>query len=163
VVGLIAAIAIPSSWRARVARNESSAISDIREIISAEQTYAGTNYGFYDSLECLASPYECLPGYPAEAPALLSETIPPVIVKAGYERSFHAGPPAEPRELQRIGNTSPSSTVSFAYVAVPVSPGLSGIRGFCGDSSGMICVTVDGSPSEVVGGRCYSASCVPLQ
>jgi hypothetical protein len=39
-------------------------------------------------------------------------------------------------------------------VAVPVQQGQSGVRAFCGDASGRLCYTVDGSAPEVVGGVC---------
>ena len=43
IIGIIAAIAIPSLLRARVSANEAQAIGDTRSVISAEQTYASAN------------------------------------------------------------------------------------------------------------------------
>jgi type II secretory pathway pseudopilin PulG len=158
-IGIIAAIAIPSLLRARVATNEAMAIGDLRTVISAEAAYASSNGGLYDQLECLAKPQECIPGYPSTGPVFLSE-IPPS-VRTGYQREFQVGLPADGSEVA-FANLSPSSVQSFVYLAYPVTPGTTGSRGFCADYTGRICVTMDGSPPPVVDGLCDPA-CIPLQ
>ena len=55
ILGIVAAIAIPSLLRARVSANEAATIGDIRAIISAQAQYQSANGGFYDRLECLAA------------------------------------------------------------------------------------------------------------
>jgi hypothetical protein len=152
--GIIAAIAIPSLLRARVSVNEATAIGDVRTIISAETAYASSNGGHYDQLECLAKPQECIPGYPLQGPSFLLE-VPPA-VRAGYRREFQVGLPADGSEVA-FANLSPSSVQSFVYLAYPGSPGVTGIRGFCGDYTGRICVTMDGSRPAVVNGQCDPA------
>ena len=47
IIGIIAAIAIPSLLRARVSANESATIGDIRTVISAQAAYQSANGGFY--------------------------------------------------------------------------------------------------------------------
>ncbi len=158
VIGIIAAIAIPSFLRARVSANEAVAIGDIRTVISAETAYASSNGGHYDELECLANPRECLPGYPPDGPVFLSDI--PEATRAGYQREFLGGFPADGSEVA-FANLSPSSVQSFVYLAYPVSPA-TGVRGFCGDYTGRICVTMDGSRPPVVDGQCDPA-CIPLQ
>jgi len=158
-IGIIAAIAIPSLLRARVSANEAAAIGDLRTVISAEATYASSNGGHYDQLECLAKPQECIPGYPPAGPVFLSE-IPPA-VRAGYQREFQVGLPADGSEVA-FANLSPSSVQSFLYLAYPVTPGVTGARGFCADYTGRICVTMDGSRPPVAEGLCDPA-CIPLQ
>lgn len=158
-LAIIAAIAIPSLMRARVAANESMAIGDIRTVISAEFAYAGANGGFFDKLECLAAPTSCLPGYPTTGPQFLGAEIASASVKTGYQRTFHPGPSATPEPGAAV---SPSSITSFAYVAVPAKPGETGIRGFCGDSTGRICFTSDRSAPRVVAGQCEE-TCTLLQ
>jgi hypothetical protein len=43
----------------------------------------------------------------------------------------------------------------------PASQGITGVRAFCGDSTGRICFTADGSEPEVVNGSC-SPDCLAL-
>ena len=50
IIGIIAAIAIPSLLRARVSANESATIGDIRTVISAQAAYQSANGGWYDRL-----------------------------------------------------------------------------------------------------------------
>jgi hypothetical protein len=157
-LGIILAIAIPSFLRARMSAGEAGVIGDVRTVISAEFAYASANGGFFDSLECLAAPSDCLPDSPAGGPTFLGpEFLTPI--ESGYERTFHPGPPVFPEPGAAV---SPSSVTSFAYVAVPVRPGETGVRGFCGDSSGRICFTSDGSAPPVFGGQCEE-SCNLLQ
>ncbi|HSD30255.1 MAG TPA: hypothetical protein VLL75_23350 [Vicinamibacteria bacterium] len=58
----------------------------------------------------------------------------------------------------------PPGVVSFAYIAVPEEPGETGVRGFCGDSTFLICFTPDGrEPRVTPGGKCDLATCQELQ
>jgi type II secretory pathway pseudopilin PulG len=152
LAGIVAAIAIPSFLRARVVANESAAIADVRTVISAEAVYQSASGGYYGPPPCLAGPTTCLPAY--SGPSFLDTDLASATVKNGYRRTFHAGPAVHaptgtPGIPAQIG-----SLESFAYTAVPVEPGKTGIRGFCGDSTGRICVTSDGSEPAVTGGAC---------
>ena len=55
IIGIIAAIAIPSLIRARIAANESAAIGTLRSLGSAQATYMGrqANKGYAASLDTL--------------------------------------------------------------------------------------------------------------
>jgi type II secretory pathway pseudopilin PulG len=161
LIGIMAAIAIPSLLRARVSANESAAIGDVRSIVSAEQSYASANGGFYDSLECLAAPGRCIPDYPAAGPVFLDSALASASTKSGYQRTFHPGPPAEP-EILELGRVSRSSLKAWAYVAVPVNVGQTGVRAFCGDSTGRICFSTDGTPPPVEDGLC-AAGCQDIR
>jgi prepilin-type N-terminal cleavage/methylation domain-containing protein len=59
IIGIIAAIAIPSLLRARIAANETAAIGDTRAVISAEHAYAASNGASYGTMLCLGSPTSC--------------------------------------------------------------------------------------------------------
>lgn len=166
VVGIVAAIAIPSLLRARVAANESVAIGGLRTVVSAQHAYASANQGFFDQLECLVTPVECVPGYPADSPSFLD----PSLLKesrAGYEYRFIAGPPAPP-DIVQGGQVSPTSLGGWVYVAVPLQPGQTGVRSFCADVSGQVCYRQDGVPPDTSGGRCPVSSemtpgaCLPI-
>ncbi len=160
---IIAAIAIPSLLRARVMANESAAIGDIRTVISAQAAYQSANGGYFEGrLPCLTAPADgCIPDYPAMGPTFLDPQLTSLSPKMGYERRFDVGPGPttdfDPR------SSSPTSVSSFAYVAVPIRAGQTGIRGFCGDASGIICFTADGSAPRVAHGACDVSSCKPLR
>lgn len=157
VIGVIAAIAVPSLLRARISANESSAIGDVRTVISAQFAYQSANNGYFDTPECLANPSACLRDY--TGPEFVSASLALASTKSGYRRTFVPGPPAPAEALQQ--GASPSSLQSFAYLAVPESPGRTGVRAFCGDSSGRLCSTNDGTAPSVVDGMC-SLSCETL-
>lgn len=158
-VPIVAAIAIPSFLRARVSANEAAAIGDIRTVISAQAAYQSAN-GWYDTLECLASPQRCIPNCASAAPTFLDATLAMATVKSGYRRTFHPGPPPPPEKL--LSASSPSSLASYAYVAVPDQRNRTGVRAFCGDASGRICFTSDGSTPGVENGAC-AESCPELR
>jgi len=132
-------------------RNESAVISDIRSVISAQAGYESTNYGYFEGrFECLANPAECLPGYPPTAPTFLDQAIASLQARKGYDRFAHPGP--TPAELQP--KASRTSVESYAITAVPSAPGRSGVRAFCGDTTGRVCATRDGTPPVVEDGFC---------
>jgi len=150
IIGIIAAIAIPSLLRARVSANESATIGDIRTVISGEAAYQSANGGWYDEISCLAiNGSGCIPNYPSTAPTFLDSALCSQTGKSGYDRSFQIGqPPANPN----LSVSSGSSLASYAYLASPISNGQTGVRGFGGDSSGVLCFTSDGAaPAAVLG------------
>ncbi len=155
---LMAAIAIPSLLRARISANESMAIGDIRTMISAQAAYQSANGGHYEGrLACLTTPADgCIPDYPATGPTFLDPQLTSLNPKSGYQRRFEVG--ARPGDLNP-GISSPTSVSSFAYVAVPIQRGKTGARGFCGDGSGIICFTPDGTAPRVTAGACDMSTC----
>ena len=160
IMGIMAAIAIPSLLRARVSANEAVAIGDLRTVVSAQQTYASANGGFFDSLECLSAPTNCIPDYPAAGPTFLHEGITTASVKSGYTRTFYPGAPGQPT-AEWQSSVSPTSLAAFAYVAAPEQPGVSGTRAFCADASGRVCSTSSGEMPPVFDGVC-PIDCIDL-
>jgi prepilin-type N-terminal cleavage/methylation domain-containing protein len=150
IIGIIAAIAIPSLLRARVSANESATIGDIRTVISSQAAFQSANGGWYaGSLSCLSNPGNataCIPSYPTTAPTFLDRSIAPVagapLSKSGYNREFLPG--VAPAQLNT--NVSGTNSVSgYVYRASPVTQGQTGVRGFGGDASGVLCFSADGS------------------
>jgi hypothetical protein len=126
----------------------------VRTVISAQAAYGSANCDAYGRLECLSNPRApgCLADYPAASPTFLDSALASAQVKSGYRREFHPG--AEVALTHRPGCRGRTGLESFAYTAEPVTRGQTGVRGFCGDDSGRICFTTDGSAPPVTGGRC---------
>jgi type II secretory pathway pseudopilin PulG len=145
MIGIIAAIAIPSLLRARIAANEADAIGDTRTLISAQVSYQKVNGGRYGTLACLAAPSSCLSGY--SGPAFIDPALANAI-KQGYRRTF----------------TLSADGQHYTLLAVPVTPGGTGARAFCGGETGLICQTPAGSGSERVDTEtlCDSNRCTPI-
>ena len=158
-VGIIAAIAIPSLLRARVAANEAAAIRRIREVVSAEVAYASSNGGFYGSPECLAGPERCIPSY--SGPTFLTYPGAFDAPTVGYRATLHLGAPVPPEVLER-GQVGAGSSGSYVVTLVPLERGSTGVRAFCGDRSGVVCFFQDGMMPPVDGEACPS-ECVPLR
>ena len=154
LAGIVAAIAIPSLLRARVSANEAGTIGDVRTVISAQAAYGSANCDTYGRLECLSNPRGtgCIVDYPAAGPTFLDSTLTSAQVKLGYRRIFHPG--AEVALTRGPGCPGGTGLESFAYTAEPATRGQTGVRGFCGDDSGRICFTTDGSAPPVTNGRC---------
>jgi type IV pilus assembly protein PilA len=164
IIGIIAAIAIPSLLRARVSANESATIGDIRTVISAQAAYQSSNGGFYEGkMACLVAPSNgCIPNYPANAPTFLDSQLASQTAKSGYNRSFQSGLP--PMPLPPV--SSPSSQAAYAYLASPVNVGQTGVRGFGGDSSGVLCFDPKGTAPTVTANVALDtaqADCMVLQ
>jgi prepilin-type N-terminal cleavage/methylation domain-containing protein len=132
IIGIIAAIAIPSLLRARVSANETAAIGDTRTVISAEAAYQSAASGFYGELTCLSVPGPCIAGY--VGPSFLDTTISSTVVKQGYARTanYDAGATVP-------GLTSAHAT--YCYESSPIVPATTGVRAFGGDASGVVGVT----------------------
>ena len=169
IIGIIAAIAIPSLLRARVSANESATIGDIRTVISAQAAFQSANGGWYGgSLTCLNNPFgaaACIPNYPAGAPTFLDAAIagPAAGAKSGYNRANNAGAAPAPINTNVSGTNSVSS---YVYRASPVSQGQTGVRGFGGDASGVLCFSTTGvmpATTGTVGLDTTSATCNILQ
>jgi prepilin-type N-terminal cleavage/methylation domain-containing protein len=149
IIGIIAAIAIPSLLRARVSANESATIGDVRTVISGMAAYQSANAGWYDQvLSCLTiSGPTCIPNYPTNAPTFLDSNIGFLLPKSGYNRTFEPGPQPAPTTPLASG----TQASSYAYLSSPVNQGQTGVRGFGGDSSGVLCFTPDGAIPDTTG------------
>ena len=158
IIGIIAAIAIPSLLRARVSANEAQAIGDTRSVISAEQTYASAICGFFGPLTDLCRTCRnCvgvnIPNYPTIAPEFVGGDLgrTNVYAKSGYDRQWQ-GLVSVSADTTRCSNQSFSD---YCYHATPTNLGLTGVRGFMGSAVGAIYVTQDGTlvPCPVSGSQ----------
>jgi prepilin-type N-terminal cleavage/methylation domain-containing protein len=123
---IIAAIAIPNLLRARISANESSAVSSMRSIMTAESAYALAypNTGYAAALVNLGGSPPCTP---TSTGACLIDTILASGSKAGYFFNAAGGTP-----------TSSGVNTSFVVGAAPQSPNVSGLRRFCGVNDNVI-------------------------
>ena len=152
IIGIIAAIAIPSLLRARIAANESAAIGDTRAVVSAQHAYAASNGSFYGLMSCLGTPMGC--GFVSGTTPFIDLQIASLTTKQGYVRSFLPGIPG-------VGAPDPG-LVTFVYFATPAVVAQTGNRGFGGDNSGMICQDPTGAP-PATSGASLSTACTPLK
>ena len=133
IIGIIAAIAIPSLLRARVSANESATLGDIRTLVSAQAAYHAANGGFYGPTVCLVAPFSpnCILSYPSTGPIFLDSQLGSLTAKSGYNRSFQPGDPDR-------------RSAGHAVLRVPrhaTIVGQTGVRGFGADCSGVVCFT----------------------
>src|SRR5262245_12936068 len=155
IIGIIAAIAIPSLLRARISANEAAAIGDIRTVISAEAAYESTA-GSYASLECLTAPTQpgCIVGYPEGQPRFLDPALAAASLNSGYRRTFVRGE-------AKSTTANPRGIATFCYGAAPVQAGQTGVRSFAGDQSGRICFDAEGN--DLCARGVLPDDCTPLR
>ena len=124
IVALMAEIAVPSFFRARISANEASAVSSIKAIDAAEQAYkvAYPNNG-YAALATLGGEMPCTP---ASANACLIDNQLAKGKKNGY--NFAA-----------VGGNSVSGlNTTYAAGAAPTGYSQSGVRRFCSTQDNII-------------------------
>src|SRR4029077_2839966 len=134
IIGIIAAIAIPSLLRPRVSANEAAAIGDTRTVISAEAAYQSAASGFYGQVTCLSTPSACITNYAAAAPTFLDATIGAGshVLKQGYMRTFYG-------QAATQGSTGLTGALDvYCYASTPTVANKTGVRGFGGDTSGVV-------------------------
>ncbi len=160
IIGIIAAIAIPSLLRARVSANEAGTIGDIRSVISAQAAFQSAANGWYAPIACLSTPGTCIIGYPTSAPTFADSTITATTPKSGYNRTFAPGlvPSTLPTTLAGVVD-------GYCYGAFPSTIGQTGVRGFGGDASGRVCQNITGVNECGLGANAYtlSATCTVIQ
>ena len=137
IILIIAAIAIPSLVRARMAANESSAASSARTIYTAELSYANAypTIGYATKLLDLGGAQPCTP---STTTACL---VPDPLSTAGVGTSGKSG-----YVFSAVGSSSVGGANDTLVIgAAPVTPGTTGSRLFCTTNDGSI--RVDPGPS----------------
>lgn len=136
IILIIAAIAIPSLMRAKMAANEASAGESVRTITTGETTYAAAcpDIGYSATLQELNTGATCAGGKNV-IDDLLGASDPSF--KAGYVFSY-------------TPNASFGQNTTFTITGLPIAVGLTGTRGFFSDQSGVIRYTLNGTAPTVV-------------
>ncbi len=141
IILTIAAIAIPSLVRSRIAANEASAVSGIRTITTGETAYAQTYpmIGYTCTLSDLGPP---APGSPMTSSAA---GIIDSVIASGRKQGY----------TFNLTNCTGTPKSTYSSDAVPVTVGATGVRSFCSDASGIIWQGNDGTATT-----CRSAGIV---
>jgi type IV pilus assembly protein PilA len=142
IILIIAAIAIPNLLRARMAANESSAVSSIRTITVGEVTYqtAYPTVGFAPALVNLGGALGAACS-PSSTTACLIDSVlanngnPAASGKSGY--SFTSG----------TGTVAGGVNVGYTVVGVPLTINQTGIRAFCAEEDAVVRVDPAGACS----------------
>lgn len=141
IILILAAIAIPNLVRARIASNEASAASSVRQIANSEMTYnaAYPTVGFSSNLGSLGGPStNCAP---SSTSACMIDSVLSSGAKSGYQ-VFAAG-------FSSTGGPNDSFVASSAPQIFDVT----GVRDFCIVADGVLRVqpgTSGGSPAPDV-------------
>ncbi len=140
---------------------ERMALLDVRSVLMAARQFAGWNGGYHGEIRCLTAPEQCQPDLAKDQAPLLDPTHDWLATRLGYVRKFHPGPPADEEDRIRV-RAATGSLRGFAFTVAPEKPGVTGLRAFCGDSSGKVCAMADGTEPPVKEGRC-AAPCKELK
>ncbi len=132
IILIIAAIAIPNLLRARIAANESSAVSSVRTVNTAQITYSSTysTVGYAATMGALGGS-SCAP--PSSSGACLIDTQLAGGSKSGY--SF------------RMANTTGTPVSAYNVIASPLQPNQTGVRYFCSFADAVVRVNPTASIS----------------
>ncbi len=143
IILIIAAIAIPNLLRSKIAANESSAVSSLRTINTAEMTYSsGWGSGYATALDNLGGAAPCLNATASAACIIDSALSVAPYTKSGY--TFAA-----------VGNTPVGGVNNgFEANATPAVVDVTGKRAFCADQTGVLRANTTGVPIGIAPGTC---------
>jgi type IV pilus assembly protein PilA len=151
IILIIAAIAIPNLLRARIAANESSAVSSIRTMNTAQVTYQSTypTVGYSSTLTQLGPSASSGCTTPVSANACLVDWIVAQATAAGSAKSgyYFADSPA--------GSVS-GILVGYTLSGIPASINQTGVRGFCSNEDAVIRFTAQGTAQVTTEATCYA-------
>jgi type IV pilus assembly protein PilA len=136
IILIIAAIAIPNLLRARIAANESSAVSSIRTINTAEVTYqsAYPTVGYAPTLIALgpgAGVQTCPAGGPLQAAACLVDSALANNVANGGKSGFKV-------DAAGLAGGAGALLITYGVGAAPAAFNQTGVRRFCSAEDGVL-------------------------
>ena len=143
IILIIAAIAIPNLLRARIAANESSAVSSIRTLNSAEAAYqsAFPSVGFASTIASLGPSASTGCTTPASSNACLVDWVVAQATAAGSAKSGYYF-------VETDGSVVGGVLAGYTLDGLPASVNQSGVRGFCSNADAVIRFTAVGSASS---------------
>ena len=127
IILIIAAVAVPSFIRSRIAANESSAVASVRTVNTAEISYNSTypTVGYAGTLTALGGT-SCSP--PSSTSACLIDTVLAAGQRSGYNFA--------------LSNVSGTPNASYNIIASPVLWNYAGMRYFCSFEDAVIRVSM---------------------
>jgi prepilin-type N-terminal cleavage/methylation domain-containing protein len=127
IILIIAAVAVPSFLRSRMAANESAAAASIRTLNSAQISYnsAYPTVGYASTLGALGGT-SCTP--PSATSACLIDTVLAGGQRTGYNFT--------------LSNVSGTPNSSYNFIASPIVYNYSGMRYFCSDADAVVRVSM---------------------
>jgi type IV pilus assembly protein PilA len=125
IILIIAAIAIPNLLRSKMAANEASAVGSLRTLNTACVTFSTTYGGYPGTLTIMGG--EGTASLPTSTSAELIDNVLQTGIKSGYSFSFSAG------TADSAGNID-----NYSVSASPITAGVTGIRYFYTDQTGVI-------------------------
>ncbi|HMI51346.1 MAG TPA: prepilin-type N-terminal cleavage/methylation domain-containing protein [Candidatus Saccharimonadales bacterium] len=144
IILIISAIAIPNLLRSKMAANESSAISSLRTLNTAEINYAALypTVGYSPDIGSLGGlPTTCNGGTASPAAACIVDDV---LAKATTIASAKSGYYFTYGGLFTFG----AVTTAYSIVGSPVSPGSTGQRSFYTDHTGVIRYDQSATPTS---------------
>jgi len=143
IILIIAAIAIPNLLRARISANESSAVSSLRTINTAEVTYSSSwGLGYAATVDNLGGADPCAP-----ATAAAACIIDPALSVAPYTKSGYSFVAKGNIAVAGVNN-------AFESNATPTVVDVTGKRAFCSDQTGVLRANTTGVPIGTAAGAC---------
>jgi prepilin-type N-terminal cleavage/methylation domain-containing protein len=158
IILIIAAIAIPNLLRARIAANESSAVSSLRTVNTAEVSYttAYPTVGYSATLAALGpgAGVTCPAAGPASTAACLIDSVLAGGTKSGYTFTY-AG----------AAGAAGAQNVTYGAGAVPLAYNQTGVRQFCSAEDAVIrwAPGAAGAAGITTSAACTAAPFTPLQ
>jgi len=133
IILIIAAIAIPNLLRARIAANESSAVSSIRTMNTAQVTYQSTypTTGYASTIAALGPAASTGCTTPTSANACLVDWIVSQATVAGTAKSGYY---FKDTPVAALNGMTPGYTLD----GIPASVNQTGVRGFCSNEDAVI-------------------------
>ena len=151
IILILAAIAIPNLLRARIAANESAAVSGIRTINSAEVTYSTA----YPTVGYSANLGQLGPGGPGSTcPASGPTQANACLIDSTFSNATAPGTAKNGYYYGEVGLAGSGGTLNLGYGAgaAPASFNQTGVRNFCSAEDGVIHFNVGAAGAPPVTG-----------
>jgi prepilin-type N-terminal cleavage/methylation domain-containing protein len=146
IILIIAAIAIPNLLRAKIAANESSAAASVRQISTAQISYAAAYpaAGYAASLATLGPG-----GATCAAPSSTNACILDIVLASGSKSGY---------QFLSVGSGGPPAS-QFVASSAPLSYNVTGVRNFCMVTDGVMRINPGSAP---IAGNVATCSAYPI-